>query len=87
MGDKEVHAFLKDVNLKVNVITQLELKPLHFEAAVQDFSHYITRNPFTCFDDNDDDDYDDEDAFAFFFFFSSFVIWIRLLCIFFLPFQ
>ena len=44
-GDKGVlHIFLKGINLKVNVIVQLEVELAYFEAAIQHFSHYATES-------------------------------------------
>ena len=41
-GDKEVHAFSKGFNPKVNVIARLEFEHACYDAAVQHFIHYAT---------------------------------------------
>ena len=41
--DKGVHAFLKGISLKVNIIVWLEIELAYFKATVQHFSHYVTR--------------------------------------------
>ena len=44
-GDKGVHAFLKGISPKVNVIALLEFKLAYFEARVQHLSHYTIGTP------------------------------------------
>ena len=44
-GDKEAHTFLKDISLKVNVITQLGLKLVYYDVAVQHINYYTIETP------------------------------------------
>ena len=39
-GDKDVHAFLKSISLKVNVIVWLEFELVYYNVAVQHVSHW-----------------------------------------------
>ena len=39
---KGVHAFLKSVSLKANVISRLDFELAYFEAAVEHFTHYAS---------------------------------------------
>ena len=43
--DKEVHTFLKDICLKVNVIARLEHELAYYDSAVHHFNHYTRRTP------------------------------------------
>ena len=42
-GDKRVHTFPKDISLKMNIITQLDLELSHYDVAVQYIDHYDLR--------------------------------------------
>ena len=44
--DKEVHAFLKGISPKVNVIVQLEFKLAYYDFTVQYFNHFAMGPPF-----------------------------------------
>ena len=43
-----VHSFLKTISSKVNVIAQLEFELVHYDVAVQHFSHYVTETSTLC---------------------------------------
>ena len=43
--NKRVHAFLKDISPKVNVIAQLDFELAYFDVAVKYINHYATRTP------------------------------------------
>ena len=43
--DEGVHAFLKGIYSKVNVIARLENELAYYDSAVHRFNHYTTRTP------------------------------------------
>ena len=51
-GDKEVHAFPKGINLKVNEKVWLGFELTHYDIVVQDVSHYATDSPTYRWDSN-----------------------------------
>ena len=44
LGDKEIHTFPKNINLKVNVIAPLEFELAYSDVKVPDVSHYTVHN-------------------------------------------
>ena len=44
-GDKGVHAFPKRINLKINVIAQLEFELAYFDSTDRNVNHYLAETP------------------------------------------
>ena len=45
VGNKGVHTFPKDINLKMSLIEQMKFELTHFETTVQQFNHYTIEIP------------------------------------------